>query len=231
VIIGDTSMTGFGEAYASQIENDVGVQVELNDFTIEGLRVEEVKEVLKTDESLRIELLELPNAVKNAEVVVMAPHIENSWCPDKQLDMGSCFILAPAKESCYPINGKPVTFSVWGTYVEGIWSEILSMRKGRDTILRATDIYNPTVGKWQNSDRFEPYFQCWDIWSDALRRSAEAHHIPFLSRYDAFNGMNHDEDPIASGFIDGDNMQPTALGNQITAELMAELGYEAVRVP
>ena len=63
------------------------------------------------------------------------------------------------------------------------------------------------------------------------RRAAEAFHIPFLSRYDIYNGMNHNLDVGQQGYIGGDGIHPNGLAQQRTAELLAEMGYEAVTPP
>ena len=67
--------------------------------------------------------------------------------------------------------------------------------------------------------------------SNASRLAAEAHGIPFLSRLDAFNGPNHDEDPRKKGYIVSDGEHPSDLAGQFTAELLSTMGYEPVLEP
>jgi hypothetical protein len=65
----------------------------------------------------------------------------------------------------------------------------------------------------------------------AVRLAAEAYDIPFLSRYDAFNGANHNEDPREKGYIRSDGEHPSDLAGQYTAELLSQMGYEPVPSP
>jgi hypothetical protein len=37
--------------------------------------------------------------------------------------------------------------------------------------------------------------QCQETFNSAVRQAADAFHIPLVSVYDAFDGVNHDEDP------------------------------------
>ncbi len=112
-----------------------------------------------------------------------------------------------------------------------IWAKILELRAGRATILRAIDIYNPLVRDWNENGIFESCTQCWQAMSDAARSAAEAYHIPFLSRYDAFNGADHTEDPRQKGYIVSDGEHPSELANQTAAELLSKMGYEPVPKP
>jgi hypothetical protein len=65
----------------------------------------------------------------------------------------------------------------------------------------------------------------------AVRMAAEAQNIPFLSRYDDFNGADHGEDPREKGYIRSDGEHPSALASRYTAELLSEMGYEPVTLP
>jgi len=67
--------------------------------------------------------------------------------------------------------------------------------------------------------------------SDAARLAAEPYGIPFLSRLDAFNGPDHDEDPREKGYIVSDGEHPSDLAAQYTAELLSQMGYEPVPPP
>ena len=73
--------------------------------------------------------------------------------------------------------------------------------------------------------------EAWENQSDAVRHVAATYRIPFLSRYDAFNGINHDEDPREKGFIVEDGQHPSTLAAQYTAELLSLMGYEPVSPP
>ena len=140
--------------------------------------------------------------------------------PEKPLNLDGCFISS-APSAC-----DPASFEKWTTDLEAIWAEILELRAGQPTLLRATDIYNPLVSPWNAHGVFEACTECWENMSHAARLAAEAYGIPFLSRLDAFNGVNHDEDPRTKGYIRSDGEHPSDLGSQYTAELLSQMGYE-----
>jgi hypothetical protein len=51
---------------------------------------------------------------------------------------------------------------------------------------------------------------------------------PDLSRHDAFNKPDHEQDPRENGYIEADGQHPSALAGQFTAELLSQIGYEPV---
>jgi hypothetical protein len=52
--------------------------------------------------------------------------------------------------------------------------------------------------------------------------------IPFISRYDAFNGPDHLEDPREKGFILEDGEHPTELAGFFTSELFSKIGFTPI---
>lgn len=225
VVIGDSSLWELGEAFASQIEKDVGVEVVLDDFALPNLSAGEVLQVLQTGKSASFQLEKLPSKLKDAEVVVMYVNPLNSVDPEKPLNLDGCFIIR-APGAC-----EPEAFEKWKSDLKAIWAEIFKLRDGQPTILRATDLYNAAVSPWKEQGVFEACTECWENMSNAARLGAEAFNIPFLSRLDAFNGPNHEEDPREKGYIVSDGEHPSDLAAQFTAELLSEMGYEPVPQP
>jgi len=226
VVIGDSTLWGVGDVYASQIEKDVGVKVVLEDFSMGGLSAGEVLDVLQGEETSRFQLQKLPEALKDAEVVVLFVNPVNSIDPERPLKIMACVDVYHADTSC-----SPETFEMWITDLKAIWAEILKIRKGKETILRALDIYNPVVIPWEEQGIYEACTECWINQSNAARLAAEAYNIPFLSRYDAFNGTSHLEDPREKGYISSDGFHLSELGCQYTAELLSQMGYEPISPP
>jgi hypothetical protein len=225
VVIGDSSLWGLGEAYARQIEQDNGVTVIFEDFALPALRAGDVLEALKTGSSSNMRLEELPDAVKEADFVIMFTNPLGSIDTDKPLSMDGCFGCS------LPVACGPETYTKYVEDLKGIWQEILKLRGGKPTVLRATDIYNPLVSQWNDCRLAEACDACWTNMSNAARQAADAYQIPFLSRYDAFNGPEHTEDPREKGFIRSDGEHPTDEANQFTAGLLAKMGYAPTLVP
>lgn len=225
VVIGDSSLWGLGEALASQIETDMGVRVALEDFALPSLSAGSVRAVLESGESSNFRLEKLPAAVKEAEMVVMFTNPVDSVDPAKPLELAGCF-GCNAPQAC-----EPEAFAQYQADLTAIWTNILALRAGQPTILRATDLYNPMVSQWQECETFAVCNACWQNMSTAARQAAEAVGVPFLSRYQAFNGVEHDEDPRQMGYIQSDGEHPTELASQFTSGLLAEMGYEPIPVP
>jgi len=222
VVIGDSSLWELGDALAKQIQKDVGVEVVLKDFALPTLSAGIVLEQLETGQSANYNLKGLNDAVKEAEVVVLFINPNDSIDPKKPLDMEGCFGISMPK-SC-----EMETFAKYTEDMTAIWAKIIELRAGQPTILRGTDLYNPLVDQWNRNGTFEACSACWEHLSDAARQAAEAYHIPFLSRYDSFNGEAHLDDPGEKGYIRSDGLHPTALACEFTAELLSEMGYEPV---
>jgi len=218
VVIGDSSLFGLAEAYGKQIENDNGVTVEIKDYAMPALRASTVLEVMQTGKSQNIRLSTLYDDLKEAEFVVMFTNPLGSNNPENPLELEGCFGCDP------PGACQAEVFSQYEADLKGIWAEVIELRNGKATVLRATDIYNPLVSSWKTCDIFEACDICWLNMSNAARSAAASYQIPFLSRYDAFNGPDHLEDPGEKGFI-SDGEHTTDLAEKYTAKLLAELGY------
>lgn len=222
VVIGDSSLWGLAKAFSARIEADVGVKVVSHDCTVGGLSAGRVLEALETGESSNPKLAAIPDLLRDAEVVVMFANPEDSMDPEKLADLDPCFHFKTAGPC------SPESFEKYAADLAAIWAKILELRDGQPTVLRATDIYNPLVSPWKKLGDFAGCTACWENMCDAARQAAEAQNIPFLSRYDDFNGANHDEDPREKGYIAPDGEHPSALMSRHTAELLSEMGYQPV---
>jgi hypothetical protein len=221
VVIGDSTMWYLGEALKSKIEEDVGVKVDLNPWIVGGLSAGEVL--------LSLEIYEdggLSTLLKDAEFVVIWVNPEDSMIPEIPMGGDACFGYGGVVESC-----PPEAYEKFTADLMAIYARIFDLRDGQPTIVRGVDFYNPVVSQWIKQDKFEACTECWVTLSNATRLAAEAYNIPFLSRYDAFNGPNHDEDPREKGLIMSDGVHPNKLAAEFTAELLSEMGYDPVSPP
>jgi hypothetical protein len=219
VVIGDSSMWNIGRPLASKIEEDMGVKVKLHEWVINSYSAGQVLLALETREK------GLSEDLKNAEYVVIWVNPEGSDIPETPMDFGACFGMGT------PGSCPPEAFEKFTANMEAIYARIFELRNGQPTIVRAVDFYNPLVSRWIKYGNFEKCNECWVNLSDATRLAAEAYNIPFLSRYDAYNGVNHDEDPREKGFIQVDGVHPTVLAGEYTADLLSKIGYEPVSPP
>jgi hypothetical protein len=56
------------------------------------------------------------------------------------------------------------------------------------------DLYIPVVQTLKEKDIYVACAKCFEYHSDAIHTASEENNIPFLSRSDAYNGVNYDED-------------------------------------
>lgn len=226
VVIGDSSLWGVGEAYAARIEADLGVSVEVDDFASGSASAGKVLDVLQGGETASFLYEKLPEAVAEAEVVIMFLNPFDSINPHKPLNFEACFFSIGPPAAC-ELTGM----EQWIADLNAIWGEIIRLRDGKATILRATDLYNPLVSYWNEAGIFDDCTACWETMSSAARQAAEPYNIPLLSQLDVLNGPNHDEDPRAKGYILEDGEHLSDLGIQQIAEALAAMGYEPTELP
>jgi hypothetical protein len=222
VVIGDSSLWGFGEAFAGQIEKDQDVKVIIHDFALSNLSAGRVLEVLETGKSVNARLEKLPDALRIADFVIMFANPSDSENPDNPLGIGGCF------SGMQPGDCSMETYAQYIVDMKAIWGHIIELRKGKPTILRATDLYNPLIQNWNEAGIAADCEVCWANMSAAARQAAEAYDIPFSSRYDLYNGITHIEDPRIKGLTSEDGEHPSEKANIITAQMFAQVGYKPV---
>jgi hypothetical protein len=221
-IISESSGWGLAQAFAKQIEKDVGVKVVLDDFAIGDLAAGDVLQVLQTGKGSTSRLEELPAALKRADVVVMFGNPMLSVDAATADSINSCFSQSA------PTPCDPKSFETYTAHLKGIWAKVIELRAGQPTILRAIDVASPFVNDWKRSKILDACTVCWQCVSNSVRQAAEAYHIPVLSRYDVFNGPKHDQDPADNGYIASDLIHPNGRAQQLAAELLGKLGYVPV---
>jgi lysophospholipase L1-like esterase len=118
------------------------------------------------------------------------------------------------------------TFDAFRTDLESIYEEILALRGDSPVLIRAFDAYNPLYSVYREQGVYDECVQCFEYHNDAIQRAAEAYGVPVARVYDAFNGINHDEDPREKGYIGEDGVHTTPSGREVIAGLLRDLGYE-----
>jgi len=228
VVLNASDFWGLDKAYAALVEKCVGVKVELGRYAVGNLRTSGVLSVLRQQEPTISQLADLPSALSEADVVIMGglgrPDIslvsENLW------DMDACVSATGSPKNCNPASMEQLISDL-----KFVWGEIFKLRDNQPTILRAVDVYVANIRNWNEEGITLACTRCFENYSNAVRIAAEDYHIPFLSRYDVFNGINHDEDPIEKGYLVMDGIHPSELGAQVIAERLVQMGFAAVPPP
>lgn len=211
VILSDSSLLGVGKYYAAYIEEDLNATVNLHDEWQGSLSAKTLLKQLQKEERLR-------RILRDSEVVVYFGNPVGSATGD-----WSCVPRANYVKDC-----SPETFSEYQATLEAIVEEILALRDGAPTIIRATDFYVPVLTQWREAGLEVECTRCIENMVAAVHEAAAAQNIPVARVYDALNGPNHDVDPRDMGYIGADGIHTSDLGQQVIASLLRELGYEPV---
>jgi hypothetical protein len=209
VILSDSSLKGVGKYYADYIEEDLDITVKLHDEWQGSLGAKILLQQLRSEKRLR-------GIVQDAEVVVYFGNPVGTAGGD-----WDCVPRANYVKDC-----SPEIFAEYQATLEAVVEEIIVLRDGAPTIIRATDFYVPVLGQWRETGLETECTQCIENMNHAVHQAAATHNIPVAYIYDAFNGLEHDEDPRDKGYIGTDGIHTSDLGQQVIAGLLRELGYE-----
>ena len=230
VYISDSTGWGVADKFADNIERDTGKTVRIHDCCVGGLPALRVLQALQSDpESLSDiwgKLKSLQADIAEAEVIV--------FFANPRGDPSKGGVQGGGMEKCMAYDGHPpqdCTLQLYEPYIENlkaIYEEILALRNGKPTIIRALDFYNPLISEHRKRNMEIECTQCWESFNTAIRQAADAFNIPFVSVYDVFNGLNHDEDPREKGYIGTDGRHTSKQGQQVIADLLSKAGFEPV---
>jgi hypothetical protein len=144
VYISDSTGWGVAEKFANNIERDTGKTVRVHNYAIDSLRALRVLNALQSDpetvskgfETLRADIAE-------AEVIVFFGNPRGDSAEGGVTGgMERCIGGTKAPDDCTPELYEPYIENV-----KAIYNEILALRKGKPTIIRAVDFYNPIISK------------------------------------------------------------------------------------
>lgn len=206
VVLGDSSAWGFPKYYAAHIEADLGVKVAVHDCTVGNLSSTQMLEMLRNDQELR-------KAISEAEVVTFIAN------PTEHI--GWYIITGTGKYDC-----SSEARAAYKADYEEIITEIMSLRRGEPTIIRAMDYYCPIYSVWKQQGVFEDHKRCFEAVNEAIHEACKKRGIPVAHVYAVFNGPNHDEDPTEKGYISEDGQHTSTAGQAKIADLFRKLGYE-----
>lgn len=227
VYISDSTGWGIADNHAKNIERDTGKSVRVHNYAIGGLQALSILNALQSDpeaETRKGFETSLRADVAEAEVIVF--YVNAREDPSEGRVMGglaNCIGGSRAPVDCTPEFHEPYLENL-----KAVYQKMLALRNGKPTIIRAVDFYNPLISRHRANNIEVECTQCWEIYNSAVRQAAEEFQIPLVSIYDAFNGPDHDEDPVEKGYIGSDGEHASELGKQVIADLLSEAGYEPV---
>lgn len=229
VYISDSTGWGVADRFAENIERNTGKMVRVHSYAIGGLQALTILNTLRTapEEVPAGTYAGLHAAIAEAEVIVFFGN------PRGPADQGG--VNWNGIESCFgssvPSDCSPEFYAPYTENLKAVYEEILALRDGKPTIIRAVDFYNPLISVHRTKNVDVECTACWETFNSAVRQAADAYNIPLVSVYDAFNGPNHDEDPVEKGYIGPDGIHASAEGQQVIADILSEAGYEPIELP
>lgn len=223
VLISDSSGWGVADLLARFIEEDLGVTVTVYDLPLANLSAGRVLRALRGEgQEFHAVLQNLPYIIPNAEVVVfMASPAE------------SVSAAHPGDWNCVPpppyyVNDCSMeTFEIYAADLNAIYDEILRLRGGAPTIIRAFEYWHrPSL--WEEDGVQDACKVCMDKVNATLREAAAAHNVPIAQVSDVFNSPARDEDPSEKGYIGADGLHASDEGQRVIADLLRRLGYDPI---
>ncbi len=204
----DLSRGGYVPRYASYVQTDTGSTVLLNNLGRNGWTSTQLLNALRTDMTFR-------NSLANSQVITFDIGGNDFLRIRDSYQSGTCG--GADNQDC--IRSTVATFKAnWSAII----AEILALRSTSNTVIRTMDIYNPFVKQFPALK-----FYLEDA-NNYIAATSAANNIPYAKVYQAFNGVNGDEDAGDKGYIspyDPSGVHPGELGHKVIADLFRNLGY------
>jgi hypothetical protein len=220
VLFSDSSGWGVADRYAAHIEADLHVTVKVHDLSGPGLSAGTVLAALRGEEGGRPLPANVPDLIREAEVVVVYGNPLESISESHPGDWNCVSSEEPYARDC-----APETFDTYRAHLGAIYEQVLALRGDAPVLVRAFDAYNPLYSVYRERGVYDECVACWENCNEAIHEAAAAHNVPVARVFDAFNGPDHDEDPRDKGYIRDDGEHTTPEGRQVIADLLRELGY------
>ena len=221
VWISDSSGFGVPDLLAVDIQQDTGIKVNVHDLSKGGLRAAEVLAALKDENWPDAKLSQLSTLIPEAEFIVVggSPLELNAY----DHPIMPCMGTGPYDFDPYP----PDTYTSFKNNLDAIYKEIFRARAGKPTIVRSYEIwYRPAW--WKAGNVMDECMKRVDGFNTALKEVAAEFRVPFTDLSDAFNGLNHDQDPAELNYLGSDGEHPNTAGQKVIADFIRKLGYEPV---
>ncbi|MHA2042852.1 MAG: SGNH/GDSL hydrolase family protein [Candidatus Thorarchaeota archaeon] len=218
VALGDSYPAGLGvensyvDYYAEFIEQDLGVQVEVHNFSRNYQSASLLLYQLRNKQELR-------DAIKDAEVIT----IYTGWD-----DLNTPLELYPVELCGGEDNLDCIREEVakLKTDIDAILDEILSLSSVQDTLIRIADTNIPFANSWIYKGWFEILRgPCYEEWREHLIGAAERRGITVVYTYYVLNGPNGDQ-PTKDSITQDDGIHVNEEGHRLIARLHREAGYE-----
>lgn len=215
----DSAAWGVASNWARTIERKLDVQVQVFDYIAYGSGgAANLLDRIESDAAVR-------EQIAGAEIVVVYAAAQSSGIP--RAHEAVCMSRSRDK----PASAGRLSQEELKTYrdiLTSIYDRVFQLRGGEPTIVRAMDLYVPVIADWRKAGVYRDCTAGWEAAADTHRDVAAEFGVPMASLYDAFNGPNHDRDPVARGLIAPDGIHTSEKGQALVQATLDRLGYEPV---
>jgi len=202
---------GVAEAWADRIEEAEGVEVRVHERVVGGASIELVRGMVSA----------WPD-VTEAEIIVVYGNPSTTG-PE---DMSLC--LPDSSRGVPPQRHTAADFAVYGDMYRDIFDIIFELRSGQPTVIRTFVQFNGMLGAWRDAGIEAECTAGWEAYAQAIQEASDEYGVLTASFYDAFNGVDHDEDADEKGLIAADHYHASPEGISVQAEVMHALGYDPI---
>jgi lysophospholipase L1-like esterase len=215
----DSAPWGVSADWARTIEKKLDVKVEVLEHLEFGAGgAAKLLEKIESDPSIRRE-------IAGAEIVVVYATASDTGIPEPHNAI--CYFGSydqPSRQA--RLSQKELTS--YRKILTTIYDRVFTLRGGEPTIVRALDTYVPVITDWRKAGVYQDCTAGWEAAANTHRDVAAEFGVPMASLYDAFNGPNHDRDPVAPGLIGSDGIHTSEKGKALVRATLDALGYEPI---
>ncbi|MEJ7720182.1 MAG: SGNH/GDSL hydrolase family protein [Ilumatobacteraceae bacterium] len=217
--------TSFVDLWANSVAEDAGRPVEVSNQAVPDAEASDVLDQVRQDDATRA-------ALERADLIVIEVGLNDS--PWNKLD-DPCD-AAPK----YPvIEWSKITGGCidrvareYERTLDAILAEVETLRAGKPTVLRLTNVYNAVLGNhvdasWDSPAAVAPSKAANERFAEVQCRLVEEHQGECIDVYRTFNGT--DGSSAAKSFLAADYTHPGPKGHEVIAELLLEAGLQPLQ--
>lgn len=206
---------GYVERYADHLRSDLRVEVRpVFNLGVPGFTSSDLLVLVQSESSVRA-------SISSARVLVWDIGGNDLREARSRYLAGTCG--GNDNLDCFRVTVATVK-SNW----DALLREFVALKPASSRILRTMDIYNPYVGEDTPSEAaaMKPFL---DEVNAYIHATAASNGVLVARVYQAFNGADGTQDPVARGLISADGLHPNNNGYVVIADELRKLGYSPLQ--
>lgn len=213
----DSTGWGVAELWGAAIEERFGVEVEVHDYAVGSLPAARVLGWIEDGPS---SLPKLRDLVSQAEIIVINGNPVESG---STTDIGTC-VSTSTEPRDTPSRNTAEDWAPYREVLETIYETVFGLMDGQAAVVVAMDFYNPVIADWRMAGIEVGCTAAWEMMTGTVAEAADVFNVPTVSMYDAFNGIDHSEDPREKGYIGFDGEHTNDHGKAAMVQVLMDSG-------